>query len=175
MLTHRSVSLSVAEKGFVFVTILIILSVLTVLVVSNMRWVSLDWKRYADMQQFQEHVISLEHMAEGLGHRLSEHPLKSCVIDCQTDNKLLIVSVKKHGCRISQHYRYLLNDLGGYPCVKLTPKLSTHHWLLTVIDEQLPQKVLQLRIASSEPAQPCPESRVVLGVGGILTRHWVFQ
>lgn len=175
MLTPRSASHSVGEKGFVFVTILIILTVLTVLVVANMRWITLDWKRYADMQQFQERVIGLEQMAEALGQGLVGHPPNNCVMDYQLDNKVLVSSIKKNGCRMSQHYRYLLHDLGSFPCIRLTPKLGTHHWLLTVMDEQLPQKLLQLRIASSEPPQPCIESRAVYGVGGILTRHWVVQ
>ena len=175
MLTPRSASHSVGEKGFVFVTILIILTVLTVLVVANMRWVTLDWKRYSDMKKFQERVIGLEQIADLLGQELVGHVSHNCVLDYPADNKILVSSMKKNGCRISQHYRYLLNDLGSFPCVRLTPKLGTHHWLLTVMDEQLPHKPLQLRIASSEPSQPCLGQDAVYGVGGILTRHWVLQ
>ena len=88
MLTPRSASHSVGEKGFVFVTILIILTVLTVLVVANMRWVTLDWKRYSDMKKFQERVIGLEQIADLLGQ---EFPL------CQTHSQTRYTSLATHG------------------------------------------------------------------------------
>ena len=42
------------QQGFVLMTIIIILTVLTSLVVANLRWVALDWKRYTDLHRFQE-------------------------------------------------------------------------------------------------------------------------
>ncbi|MBP6918581.1 MAG: hypothetical protein KBB94_06675 [Legionellaceae bacterium] len=160
------------QQGFVLMTIIIILTVLTSLVVANLRWVALDWKRYTDLHRFQEKVMHLEQIAEALGARLGNNALHGCILDNQNDAALQSTLLDK-GCKFAQHYCYGISDLGVFPCVKLSPKLSTHHWLLTVIDEQLPNKWLQLRIATAEPYQPCHGSRAVYVQNGVLTRYWL--
>ena len=160
------------QQGFVLMTIIIILTVMTSFVVANLRWVALDWKRYTDLHRFQEKIMHLEQIAEDLGARLESNVLHGCILDNQ-DAAVLQSNLLHNGCKFSQHYRYGITDLGVFPCVKLSPKLSTHHWLLTVKDEQLPNKWLQLRIATAEPYQPCQGGRAVYVQSGILTRYWM--
>lgn len=127
-----------------------------------MRWLNLDWKRHRELTHFQEHILSLEQTAEQLAVRI--HQIKKVICPIEYLEK---------GCRISPYFRYALSDLGIEPCLKLGFKRSTHHWLLTVMDEQYPNKVLQLHIASSDSAQSCPTRQVVYIQEGILTRRYI--
>jgi hypothetical protein len=160
------------QPGFVLITVIVILSVLTGLVMANMRWIAVDWRRYNDLQRFQKQIQKIEDVAETLGAKLANHALQGCILANQDEESTKFDMMHK-GCRIAEHYRYGITDLGVFPCVKLPSKLSTHHWLLTMVDEQLNHKWLQLRIATAEPYQPCQHGRPVTVQSGILTRHWI--
>lgn len=160
------------QSGFVLVTVIVILTVLTGLVMANMRWIAVDWRRYNDLERFQKQIQKIEDIAETLAAKLANHALQGCILSDQNQESIKFNMMYK-GCGIAEHYRYGLTDLGVFPCVKLPSKLSTHHWLLTVIDEQVKHRWLQLRIATAEPYQPCQYSRPVTVQPGVLTRHWI--
>lgn len=164
--------LNFKEQGSILITIVMILSVLTVLVLANLRWLSLDWRRYEGLRRYEDRKAELEAVAENLGKRFSHHPQLLCSRSDVEDTEIKSVILTK-GCKAYQHYRFLAHDLGVLPCVKLSPEFSTHHWLLSILDEQLPLQVLQMRVVSAEAAQFCPATRVVFIQAPIVTRRWL--
>ncbi len=158
------------QQGFVLITIILMLTVMTSLVFANMRWVTLYWKRYTDLQRFEERMTQFERMADSLANRFEGHPQVGCFIKYQ-DDEVLKQSILQNGCKVASYYRYGIHDLGVYPCVKFASTLSSHHWLLSVMDERLPHKLLQLRIATPVPEQPCPKTQIVTIQHSFLTRR----
>ena len=160
------------QQGFVLMTIVLLLTVVTTLVLANLRWVALDWKRCYDLHHYQQKLRNTEQIAEQVAGKFANNPGLLCGYADQLTPPSSAVLLER-GCRISEHYRYLITDLGLFPCIKLSSKLSTRHWLLSMLDEQLPNHRLQFRIVSAEPSQPCPGSAVIVVQTNILTRMWL--
>ena len=160
------------QQGFVLITLMVILMVLTGLVVANMRWIVVDWRQYHHLLRLQKQRDQCEDIAEKLSTQIGMQRLQNCILGYQKD-ALLKFNVLHKGCPIGDHYWYGITDLGVFPCVKLSSKLSTHHWLLTIVDERRNHSFLQLRIASAESYHPCHHSRPIIVQPGILTRRWL--
>ena len=160
------------RQGFVLITVILMLTVMSLLVVANMRWVTLYWKRQMDLQRFQENMIQFDQMVYKMADGFDDHPRASCFINTQ-DTEQLKQTIWHNGCKLSPYYRYGVTDLGVYPCVKFSPTLSTHHWLLSVMDERLPHRMLQCHIATPILEQACPKTQVVMIQDGFLTRRLV--
>lgn len=160
------------RQGFVLITVILMLTVMTLLVVANMRWVNLYWRRHMDLQRFQEHMMQFEQMADKMAARFDNHPQASCFINTQNTEQLK-QTIWKNGCRLSPFYRYAVTDLGVYPCVKFSSIISTHHWLLSVMDERLPHRMLQCHIATPILGQSCPKTQVVMIQNSFITRRLV--
>ncbi len=147
------------QRGFVLITVVLMLSMMTLLVVANLLWVNLYCKRYHQMHQYQESILHLEQTAEVLATRVTHMQNSECVINQKNDEKLKR-TILPYGCLWAQHYRYAISDLGRYPCVRLAA-YSTHHWLLSVIDERRPQIMLQWRIATPIPLESCLDTQQI--------------
>ena len=160
------------HQGFVLMTITVILAVLTALVAADLRWLALDWKRHSAWYHYQQQLSDVEQVAARLGAKFSTIPGSDCRLTHlkQSATHALLLA---NGCKIAEHYRYGIRDLGLFPCVRLSKQLISHHWLLTVIDEQLPNQLFQYRIATPEPIQACHSGKVVYVALGPLTQYWL--
>lgn len=157
------------QHGFVLITVTLMLSMMTLLVVANLLWVNLSCKRYHQMHQYQENTLHLEQAAEVLAARMIRMRDSECMINQKSDEKLKN-TILLYGCLWAHYYRYAMSDLGAYPCVRLAT-YSTHHWLLSVIDERRPWIMLQWRIATPIPLTSCPDTQQIEIHKYLLTRR----
>lgn len=162
------------QQGFVLITVVLILSVMTLLVIANMRWVTGYGKRYHDWIQYQDRIGQLEQIGDKLGAEFSDSVASNCFLFNQYDNQLKRIIVQQ-GCKISEHYRYGVYDLGRYPCIHFSPTLSTHHWLVTVMDTRLPNVLLQLRIGLPVAAEICLDTQIRYVQNRVLTWRMVID
>ncbi|MGV3740033.1 MAG: hypothetical protein ACO1N3_01910 [Gammaproteobacteria bacterium] len=160
------------QQGFVLMTVIIILSVMTLLVVADFRWLIWDYKQWMAMHNFQERNQQLALIAESVAEKLVLNAPRSCVLDIQFKDQQMKPIIAENTCIVMQQYHYGITDLGVYPCVKLSSKLSTHHWLVTIMDEQLPNRLLQLRVVTAEADEFCEKNQIVKVKAGILTHRW---
>lgn len=160
------------QRGFVLMTVILILTVMTLLVVADFRWLIQDWKHWVAWQHFEECNQQLDHIAESVAEKLVLKASRSCRLDEQLNDERIKAIIAENSCVIMQQYHYGITDLGVYPCVKLASKLSTHHWLVSMMDEQLPHRLLQLRLVTAESDELCVKNRIVYVKSGVLTRRW---
>lgn len=162
------------QQGFLLITVLLILTVMTLLVMANMRWVIGYGKRYHDWIQYQDRISKLEHIGNKLGTEFLDNAPSACFLFNQDDSQLKHIMIQ-HGCKISEHYRYGVYDLGLYPCIKFSPTLSTHHWLVTVMDTRLPNVLLQIRVALPIATEICQDAQIRYVKKPVLTWRMVID
>ncbi|WP_165483190.1 type II secretion system protein [Legionella quateirensis] len=90
---------------------------------------------------------------------------QECIIPTKGADKVIGKLVKNEGCLVpgsDKHYRYLIEDLGDYPCVvtqKEGQMLSTHHIRITLLqspDAYNPAaSVLQVRNIKESASESC--------------------
>lgn len=160
------------QNGFVLVAVMLMMTVMTALIIANMRWILLYKKRYQDLQRFQAYSLQFEEHANALAQQFDGHPSTACVSSSQNTASLK-QEIGLHGCKFANDYRYMVQAMGDYPCVRFNSELSTQHWLLSAMDQHLPHRVLQFRIATPIPVQYCVKKQIVMIEESILTRHWI--
>jgi hypothetical protein len=82
---------------------------------------------------------------------------ENCSIQETNPNTSINFLKNKQGCvlKFEQHlYFYTLQDLGLFPCLKIGNQ-SSHHWQLTLFENNLMPKILQLRIANPDQFLAC--------------------
>lgn len=161
------------QDGFVLATVMLMLTVMSVLVLANMRWVILYHKRYMDLHRYQRYMLQFEDSAYALAKQFDAFIDPACYM-----HKHHLVSleaeIRQHGCRYASNGHYIVEEIGLYPCVRFTPMLSTQHWLLSVMDDRLPHRVLQFRIATPVPVQLCEKNQIVMIERNILSQRLWF-
>lgn len=160
------------HHGFVLMTLILILSVVTLLVIADLRWLILDKKRLLAIQRFQEKNQQLDRLADKMALGLVYKLHRPCQLDQHLSDAEIKQYIASNACVIEQHYHYGITDLGIYPCIHLTTKNSTHHWLVSMMDEQLPHRLIQLRVVTPEEAL-CVKKQIIYVPAEILSRRWI--
>jgi len=162
------------NRGFVLMTVVPILTVMTLLVLVNMKWVMRYHKRQHQWHAYQNRMALLDQAAETLAGQLEARGTQ-CMTPIQSDVQLFHHLLHR-GCKFANNYQYLITDLGAYVCLKIKgseDESSTRHWLLSVLDPHLGRRFVQLRVAMPIPNQPCLWPKETVVQKGILTWRYV--
>lgn len=128
------------QSGFVLLTTILMIAILSLLVLSLMQGVFLYIKGCNQIVTNHESFYRLEAVADKL---VLSHPACS------------------HGCTLVEgkhEYRYELEDLGVFPCLPIKVNnvvYSSRHWRITVAAIQPNPVILQLRIATIAGVAQC--------------------
>lgn len=165
------------QKGVVLFMTMIMLSILTLLILSLMQAILLNVKASNQLAKRHEVFYQLEAAANQLSLSNFSHEDQACTADDKNPNEVIELLQHHHGCIKMigrQSYRYLIVDLGAYPCLRIKsgPRLkSSHHWLLSIATEGAVFELLQLRIAQSVDLVQCVGNGLIISEGTISWRH----
>jgi type II secretory pathway component PulJ len=161
------------KSGFVLLMVMILMSVMASLMAAHFKLVQLALRQQHLLRQFQERDMQLEDVAERLSRRI--RPVFAVRLQRSETISLEGIALREfllqHGAYYAKNYRYATTDLGNYPCIKImgATTQSTHHWLLNVIDERLPTRVIQMRMISAVPDELCRHEPVMYVFSGRMT------
>lgn len=156
-------------------TVMLMMSVLSLLVLANMRLITVSLKHHYQWHRYEERAAHLEYVADHLANAFARHPAKQCVIFAKEDHPWRADRLYS-ACVFDTTYRYGVTDLGILACVKSAGSKeggSTHHWLLSVIDMHWKNHMIQIRIATLGPQEPCPATDVSVIRPGVLTWRYL--
>ncbi len=173
------------KSGFVLLTVVVMLSVITGLILAQNKMIQLAMRRqhlYANSQSREAELDAVtEQLVLGLmstkaqldsqraqGNRLKMNP-RFPADQAVVNDTMLQKQLVEQGQDYAKHYRYLMSDLGDYPCMKLSGSHASHHWLLSLLDTEAPTRILILRIATPIQEQPCIEHPVAYHPVGLLS------
>lgn len=164
-----------SEQGFMLMTTVLMISMISLLVISQMRSIWLYSKLNNQVQASHDKRYALEAAAMSI-RLLNQGP---CVVNTIDLNQAIDQLLAKKACHwrdFGQDYLYLISYLGEYPCLQITSNnnvFSSEHWLVTVtIDEPhaIKQDLLQLRIATPSRQLACNGSKRSIHAGLISWR-----
>ncbi|KTD31702.1 hypothetical protein Lmor_2578 [Legionella moravica] len=151
--------------GFIFLMTLCTLLVISLLILTNMQHVLL-YSKALNRQEYQhQNFYQMEDILMWLTEIQTQHIDKDCFISEKGANKVIGQLVRDDGCLVdgdTLRYRYLIEDLGDFPCMVVEKKgklLSTHHFRITLLqrsDEHNPaSSVLQIRDIKAIASASC--------------------
>jgi hypothetical protein len=149
--------MNLKSAGFILLTTVMMIVVLTVLVMAPLKSVMLYMKAYKAVIESDQMAYNLEQVA----YRLAASPFAAdCIVNDVDPNQIryLLQQIK---CSLKHNdivYDYIINDLGIYPCLKIDAQgilYSSHHWLIHVVASGSKEQRLNLRIAKPDKALPC--------------------
>ena len=159
------------SAGFILLTTLFIVSLIALLVIANMKSVSLYFKTNNQVVISHEAFYQLEVVANKIG--LSNKD--KCLSSVQNPNQLVQALGLSQGCdwvMFNQSYHYLVSDLGLYPCLQIGIS-SSHHWLVSVMNTASPSHVLQLRWAVPGEKANCLEDKSHQIASGVISWRYM--
>lgn len=149
--------MSYRQRGIVLLTTMMILVIVTLLILSLMQGVFLYIKSSHQIMRHHEVFRQMEIMATTRNLRSNA----ACVVQDKNPNQLVDMLSANQGCIIGEgphQYRYIVDDLGLYPCLQLVVDevvQGSHHWLVTLASMKPPKLVLQLRMVEPAEASKC--------------------
>ncbi|MFC3907919.1 hypothetical protein ACFORL_02335 [Legionella dresdenensis] len=163
------------QQGVVLFTTLLIISLLALLVLSQLKVVALHARSIAIVVEQRKNFSKLEQHANQLfAERNSINP--GCIIDEASPNQIIRRLAAGQGCQISsngEQYRFFLEYAGFLPCLIIENELglfSSEHWRLTI---QAFASVLQIRYASAGQYKPCLSQKAVPAKAGIISWRYL--
>ena len=166
------------QKGVVLFTTMIMLSILTLLILSLMQAILLTVKASNQLAKRHEVFYQLEAAAIQLSGSNFSHEEQACTVSEKNPNEVIELLQRHHGCIKMigrQSYRYLIVDLGAYPCLRIksgSQLKSSHHWLLSIATEGSVFEVLQLRIARAVDLVQCVGNEIIISEGTVSWKHF---
>jgi len=139
-------------NGFIFMVTLCFISVISLLLLTYMQHVMIYQRASTKQEMHHQRFYQMEHLARGLSKASFNSP---CRWQQDVTNGA-IEQLKMHGgCLLKlgqDHYRYIIEDLGIYPCLVVEHQgiiQSTHHSrvsLLLEANEEHAASALQIRM-----------------------------
>ena len=167
------------SSGMVLFTSMVMLAVLSMLILSLMQAIFLYIKASSQLANRHQTFYQLEAVANQLRlSTLSEVSDSRCVVQEKSPNEVIDKLNHHLGCeRIegTKSYVYLITDLGEYPCLQVESAgifLGSHHWLITIANQEVPNEVLQLRTANPVHSTQCEGTSTVIHAGIVSWRHF---
>lgn len=163
------------SNGFILLTTLCAIFVMSALLLTSLHHLLLYHKALNAQEQKHQNFYQLEHIAKQLTAFSDVMINKSCVTTRDMANEVIHELIKGEGCSLiidETQYRYIIEDLGDFPChilYRQQQKYATRHLrvsVLSVADEQYGGSILQLRFVKPTMNGRClgPEYRVKGGV-----------
>jgi hypothetical protein len=138
-------------QGFVFIMTLCFTAVLSMLVLSSMHQVLLYQQAANRQEQVHRRFYQLEYTARAL-IKAPPKAWSKCRISQNKANKVMQQVRANQGCTLAvgeTTYKYLVEDLGPYPCLVTKDAQATRHFRLTLLahfGEESGDSLLQIRI-----------------------------
>ncbi|KTD27465.1 hypothetical protein [Legionella maceachernii] len=162
------------QSGIVLVTILLLITMLSLLVLTQMQGVFLDYKAINQLAEMHQVLFQLEKSAK----KWVTTPPRECVIQARDVNAVVRLLQNRQGCistQEKQQFYYLVEDLGLFPCVQTVVEkvsFSTHHWRISILSVNQHAAVLQWRVAKRAPAAACEHNEPIFIQAGLVSwRH----
>lgn len=146
------------QKGIVLLTTVLILSLLSLLILSQMQMVFLHSKALNQIVKKHRVFYELESEAKRIAFREQEG---RCLISEQDPNEVIHLLQKKQGCSFrhkKQDYAYLVEELGVFPCLQTryhNETYSTQHLRINIRATGRYSAFLQLRVAKLAKLENC--------------------
>ena len=157
-------------QGIVLLTTMMMIAILTMLVLSLMQGVFLYIKSCNQIVTNHDVIYQMEAIAGKL-----ELSTSACIVRNKNVNQLVEQLAENGGCLFDEgarQYKYVLADLGLYPCLQINldeTLYGSHHWLITIKTVQPPNMIVQLRFATIAKATVCELSTVHRIKPGVLS------
>ncbi|KTD21833.1 hypothetical protein [Legionella londiniensis] len=166
------------DKGMILLSTVTMMALLSLLVLSLFQSIFLYAKANSHFTSNHQEFYALETVA----HLLIQSKVFLKERGCFCSEPDFASALKKlkegKGCRFlfkQENYQYYINDLKEYSClnIRLERKIrSSHHWLLSVMNEK--QQFLQLRIAWEGSGQgQCREGQAKYIPAGIISWRYL--
>lgn len=157
------------SNGFILLTAVLMMALLSLLVLSQMQGVLLQVKALRHRVERSRIQNDLEQAAAQLLHS----PARRCVHPGDKPQAMLTLLQQRGGCAYHYHerrFRYVFESLGVVPCLNTREgRRSTQHWRLTLATDDAHPALLQLRFAEAVALVPCNEAKETLVKTGILS------
>lgn len=152
------------EKGFVLIFTICIIALVSLFVLSSMNNLLLYQRAATKREMMHQDFYQLERIAR----RLIDLPSRNfgaCTYDGEHTRIMQLLEQK--GCSLKikgRTYRYLVEDLGRYPCLMIVKEQALHaswHFRFSVLASPIEEHsaaLIQLRVIRLAPAQICSES-----------------
>jgi len=157
------------SRGFILLTTVLMISLLSILVLTSLQAVYLEFKMINQLIANHRAFYQLEETAKKLAQQIDQ--LQHCVTQDSDLTHMDSVLLQHQGCKIQNQddtFYYLFTDLGRDNCLVLRLDnifYTSHQWLVSVMYTKLPGHVLEVRLAFPDEKSAC-ESPKVLQLNG---------
>lgn len=163
------------QNGMILFSVMLILSVLAMLLLSQMQMVLLYY-RFTN-QLITRHFVFRVLESEVYKRMKSGHWEAACTREGDDANAVLVALKNQQGCPLdieAQRYNLFIENIGVVACVQAVVKdklYSTQHWRITIAAAET-QQILQLRFATLSKLIPCTgEQRTFIHPGVLSWRY----
>lgn len=159
--------------GFIFLMTLCIILVISLLLITCLHHVLLYYKGLNQRELQHQSFYQLEGLAVQLAHASKLTSTENCVEYGDAANEVIQRLIDNQGCSLTEgrsKYRYVIEDLGDFPCLVLpAQKRASRHIRITLLllnDNGNADSVLQLRIIKPSAVLHCSgeEHAVTAGI-----------
>ncbi|KTC87810.1 MULTISPECIES: hypothetical protein [Legionella] len=166
------------QAGIVLITTILLIAVLSLLVLSQMQLVFLDYKALNQLTEQHESFLQLETVAGKLISTLDWSRSERCALPSSDPNEVLQLLKNKRGCVLihkKHEFYYLMENLGVFPCLQRNVNeinYSTQHQRISILSTT-DSTVLQLRIAKLAKLERCNQNEIRLSKLGLLSWRYL--
>lgn len=153
--------------GFILFMTLCTVCVISVLLIASMQHVLLLHKAINQQELAHQNFYQLEDLAKQLANAPSLAIKKNCIqYGADSANQVLQQLKENEGCLLligQTSYRYIIEDLGDFPCLvfyRNSQKFASHHTrisIMSVADNKNQASALQLRFIKPSTPVKCLE------------------
>ena len=161
------------NRGYILLTTLLMISIITILVLSLMQCIYWELKISNQLIENHEALYQLEAAANILAKRTHD---SSCIIHEKNPTRISVLMLKNDGCKMTFHsdhhnplgkgldqnntikkysekdeYYYLISDLREDQCLVIMldeKQHASHQWLINITNKRFSNYFLQLRIST---------------------------
>lgn len=165
------------QRGIILFNTMMMISLLTLLVLSQMQLIGLQFKAVNHFMYRHQLFERLEAQANRLvlSNDKDGWPI-ACLIAATLSEKVLQRLQRNEGCHVrdkTQHYNFFVEDFGVFPCMQVSLKgvlYGTRHSRVTILSESM---ILQLRVAQPAKHAGCEQREKIHIKTGIISWRYM--
>ena len=165
------------SKGFVLFIVLLFISILSLLIVSQLELLLLQQRSHHQFFEGQQHRCNMELIAQKIIRAPSEQwPVACCIQGFENPNQIVNQLKNNPICSFREKdsdYHYVIEDLGIEACQRVLQHqqaFNAHHWRISVTPTDKNTPFLQIRfITLAIQKQPCLTQNMMTVTAGVLS------
>lgn len=164
------------QQGIILFNTLMMLALLSLLIISQMQLISLQFKSINHFLYRHQLFQQLEEQADRLlMSGLKEGWSPDCIIEEMNSDALIKRLKKDEGCLVTnkkQRYHFFIEDMGFFPCMTVMfngASYGTRHLRFTITSVMPQSMTLQLRVATRAERALCSGKESVQIIAGIIS------